>query len=54
MKKGRQSVITISYVAEELNFSKEQAQTMCKAAQQLSAVGVTIVVSVVYDYCFGE
>lgn len=42
-------VITISYGSEESVFTLAQATTMCNAAQQLSALGTTIVVSFVTD-----
>lgn len=41
----RPPVITISYGSDESDFTSAQATTMCNAAQQLSALGTTIVVS---------
>lgn len=38
-------ILSISYGSDEAYFSTSQANTMCNAAQQLSAMGVTIVVS---------
>ena len=44
-KSKRPSVITISYGSLEYGFTSAQANSMCTAAQQLSAQGMTIVVS---------
>lgn len=42
---SRPSVITLSYGSLESDLTAIQAATMCTAAQQLSAAGMTIVVS---------
>lgn len=42
---ARPSVITISYGSLESGVTSAQAETMCNAAQQLTAQGTTIVVS---------
>ncbi|KAF8308704.1 subtilisin-like protein [Clavulina sp. PMI_390] len=42
---SRPSVITISYGSLESAFTSSQATSMCNAAQQLAAAGMTIVVS---------
>lgn len=45
MKTARPPVISISYGSDESDFTSAQATTMCNAAQQLSALGTTIVAS---------
>lgn len=45
---ARPSVITISYGSLETDVTSEQAISMCTAAQQLSAAGMTIVVSILF------
>ncbi|KAF8311276.1 subtilisin-like protein [Clavulina sp. PMI_390] len=45
MTTPRPRIITISYGSDEVYFSSSQASTMCQAAQQLTALGITIVVS---------
>lgn len=45
----RPSVITISYATVESYIPLSQASTMCTAAQQLTAAGMTIVVRFSYD-----
>lgn len=42
---SRPSVITISYGSLESDMTTSQATSMCTAAQQLTAAGMTIVVS---------
>lgn len=42
---SRPTVITVSYGSDETDFTLAQATTMCNAAQQLSASGMTIVFS---------
>jgi tripeptidyl-peptidase-1 len=41
----RPKIITISYGSDESEFSSSQANSMCTAAQKLTALGTTIVVS---------
>ena len=42
---ARPSVITVSYGSDETDMTRAQATTMCNAAQQLAAAGMTIVFS---------
>lgn len=51
---SRPSVITISYGSLESDMTSDQAASMCNAAQQLTAAGMTIVVSSGDDGVGGE
>ena len=42
---NRPKVISISYGSDESEFTSSQAQSMCNAAQKLTSLGTTIVVS---------